>query len=284
LVRFPLGAEKAQQWRNFSRILAMHMLNRTQIEDVERELAVPLQQTFFIINSYLQGLDFIVRDTARDPACHKNHLLFYLAQDLLQSAVSITSLAMEGLHSVAKRELRFVLETSVKLCFVEQMGSELTVAEKLETFNKELSSPCISIKNNLNLRMLPDSLQELFAEEVGRIYGLTSKYVHLTPTQIQERISAVSAGRTAGRESAQDITQLNTLVSRSLAASLVLIYHSVPDWVAGDWLVEEDGTSAKWYFLRSRFVSAMDSFFDYKAERQSLLLEIIAARRELVEF
>jgi hypothetical protein len=262
----------------------MHMLKRTQIEDFRPELAVPLQQTFLTINSYLQGLDFIVKDTTRDPAYHKNHLLFYLAQDFLQSTVSITSLAMEGLHSVAKRELRFVLEASIKLCFVQQMSYRSTVAEKLTLFDKQLSSERISIKNNLDLQMLPDVLRELFTEEIGRIYGLTSGYVHLTPNQIRERIVAVNAGRTTGRENAEDITQLNALVSRSLAASLVLIYHSVPDWVAGDWLVEPDGTSVKWYFMQSRFISAMDSFFDYKGERQGRLSEIIAARRELVGF
>ena len=123
--------------------------------------------------------------------------------------------------------------------------------------------------------MLPEELWELFGDETGRVYGLTSNYVHLTPIQIQERIAAVDAGRTAGKESATDIEGLNSLVSRGLAISLTLLFHSVPPYVAGDWLVESDGTSARWYFGASRFLAGIDSHFDYKNERQDRLTEIL---------
>jgi hypothetical protein len=59
------------------------------------------------------GLLFITRDAGRDARYVENHLLFYLAQDLVQSAVSIVVLALESLHTAAKRELRFILEVSV---------------------------------------------------------------------------------------------------------------------------------------------------------------------------
>jgi hypothetical protein len=260
------------------------MLNRTRFEDLPTELAKPLRTTEFIVESYLQGLSFIIHDTARDPNYVENHLLFYLAQDLLQSATSIVSLAIEGLISVAKRELRFVVETSIKLCFVQQNSHGSTVAMKVSDFDRELSSPSVSIKGNLVLHMLPEALRGAFIEETGRICGLTSKYVHLTPHQILERIAAVNVGRTAGYESATDVETLNTLVSRSLATSLVLIYHSVPDYVAGDWLVECDGSTIEWYFMASRFLGAMDAHFDYKAERQTRLAEIAAGREAKIKF
>jgi hypothetical protein len=213
-----------------------------------------------------------------------NHLLFYLAQDFLQSAISIVSLSMEGLISVAKRELRFILESAIKLCFVQRKNYGSTVEAKLTQFDKELSSQRISIKDNLKLHMLPEDLRPAFIEEVGRLYGFTSGYVHLTPAQIQERIAAVDAGRTAGKESAADIADLNALLLRNLAASLVLILHSVPDYVAGDWFVEADGTTVKWRFMCSRFLSGMDSYFDYKHERQERLAEIAAARAVNIKF
>src|SRR5262245_44301176 len=176
------------------------MLKQTKIEDLPAELVEALRATEMIVFSYLQGLSFIVLDTARDPKYVENHLLFYLAHDFLQSAVSLVSLAMEGLISVAKRELRFVLESSIKLCFVQQGSYGSSVADELAVFDKELSSQRISIKEMLDLHMLPEALRGTFTEEVGRLYGLTSKYVHLTPAQIQERIAAVHAGRVAGNE------------------------------------------------------------------------------------
>jgi hypothetical protein len=124
----------------------------------------------------------------------------------------------------------------------------------------------------------------VFCEEVRRVYGLTCNYVLLTPIQIEERIAAVEAGRTAARENAADIMALNELLSRGRVCSLVLLFHSVPTWVAGDWLVEKDGSSNTWYFGRSRFVAGMDSHFDYKAERSKLLAEIQAERQRQIAF
>lgn len=260
------------------------MLLKTTFEDVQPDIAASLKETDLIIRSYLAAVSFIVQDTARDPEYVNNHLLSYLAQDILQSSVSILTLAMEGLLSVAKRELRFLVEASIKICFVQQQSYASAIAEKLDTFDKELSSQRISIKQNLRLLTLPEELHEAFTEEVGRIYGLTSNYVHLTPSQIQERIAAVEAGRTAGNESAEDINELNTLISRGLAASLVLLFLSVPDYVAGDWLVEEDGATIDSYFTGSRFIAGMDSYFDYKHERQAQLTNVRSTRQARVKF
>lgn len=265
-------------------IIETQMRLKTTLEDLPVDLAKSLRETELIIRSYLAGVSFIIRDTARDPDYLANHLLSYLAQDVLQSSISLITLAMEGLQSVAKRELRFLLEASVKICFVQQKSNRSTVAEKLRQFEKELSSQRMSIKQNLSLSMLPEDQRDGFAEEVGRVYGLTSSYVHLTPSQIRERIAAVDAGRTAGKESAADIETLNDLISRGLAVSLVLLFHSVPEYVAGDWLVEDDGATVNWYFLGSRFIAGMDSYFDYKHERQGTATDIRAAREAHIRF
>lgn len=259
-------------------------VKKTQIEDLPPELVEPLKKTNAIVLAYLAALGFIIRDTSRDPAYLDNHLLSYLAQDFLQSAVSIITLGMEGLTSVAKRELRFIIEASIKLCLVQQKDYASSIQTKLDRFDKELSSQRISIKQNLHLSLLPDELKEPFGEEVGRVYGLTSSYVHLTPQQIQERIAAVDAGRTAGKENAADVEGLNLLVSRGLAVSLTLLFHSVPSYVAGDWMVEDDGATVAWYFGGSRFLAGVDRHFDYKHERQSRLAEIQEARRVAVHF
>lgn len=241
-------------------------MQKTRIEDLPPELVAPLKTTNAIVLAYLAALDFIIRDTRRDPTYLENHLLSYPAQDFLQSAISIVTLSMEGLTSVAKRELHFVIEASIKLCLVQQ---------------KDYAS---SIKQNLDLSMLPEALRESFGDEVGRVYGLTSSYVHLTPQQIQERIAAVDAGRTAGKEDAADIEALNLLVSRGLAISLTLLFHSVPSYVAGDWMVEDNGSTVAWYFTGSRFLAGVDRYFDYKHERQDRLAEIQEVRRAAIRF
>jgi hypothetical protein len=257
---------------------------RTQSVDLPPSVAKEVRQTDYLIRCYLAGIGFIIHDAARDPEFKTTHLLSYLAQDYIQSAISIIILAMDGVHSVARRELRFLIEASIKICFIQQKSYDSLIDEKLKQFDKELSSQSISIKQNLLLSLLPEGLRDGFCEEVGRVYGFTSNYVHLTPKQIEERIAAVDAGRTAARENLADVEALNALLSRGLACSLVLLFHSVPSWVAGDWLVEKDGSSNEWYFGRSRFVAGMDCHFDYKAERSERLGEIQAKRQRQIAF
>lgn len=260
------------------------MFEKTKNTDLPQELLDPLTELDSILRSYLAALSFIVQDTARDPNYADNHLLFYLAQDFLESAISIGSLAIEGLLNVAKRELRFILESSIKICFVQQKSYHSSIKEKLEQFDKELSSPRISLKQNLDLSMLPEDLRELFSEDTGRIYSLMSSYVHLTPLQIEGRIAAVNAGRSAGKVTAADVEGLNSLSACGLANSLVLLLHSVPSYVAGDLLVKRDGTTIDWYFSGSRFLAGIDIHFDYKHERQAKLTEIRETRQAKIRF
>jgi hypothetical protein len=260
------------------------MQQKTDLDGLPLELASAIRTTRLIAHSYLAGLSFIVRDTARDPQFASNHLLFWLSQDLLQSAVSISALVSEGLLNVARRELRFLIEASVKIAAIQQGNYVSTTEEKLEAFKTELRSPSIGIKKSLKLSLLPDQLRTAFDEEVGRLYGLMSNYVHLTPTQIEASINAARAGVTSGKERPTDVDEFNRLAERAMAVSLVLLFHSVPSWVAGDWLVEGDGLSIEWHFTKSRFLAALDEGFDYKHERQEKLSVIKERRAANIQF
>lgn len=260
------------------------MFGKTDLATLPPELANELHETDRIVRSFLAGLSFIIKDTARDSSFRDEHLLSYLGQDILQSAISITSLATEGLLNVAKRELRFLLEASIKIAFVQQQSYRSSTREKIEAFDRELSSHKLTIKNNLRLGLLPEALRGSFVEEIGRINGLVSGYVHLTPQQMLESIAAADAGVTSGKERPEDVVALNVIVSRVMAASLVMLFHSVPGSIAGDWLVEPNGDTIDWYFVGSRFIAGMDSEFDYKHERQDRLDEIARLRAARITF
>jgi hypothetical protein len=252
--------------------------------DIPPALWPAIGKTQEITQAFLVGLDFIVKDTSRDPSFFNNHLLGYISQDLLQSSIALPVLVTEGLLNVARRELRFLVEAATKLCYVQQQQYSSSIAGKLSAFRKALDSASISLKNQLVLGLLPAPDKDKFLEEVGRLTGETSNYVHLTTTQIAERISMVDAGRTSGWESAEDIDKVNLLLERGLASTIVLLLHSVPDYVAGDLLVSENGDTINWYFTKSVYIAAIDSHFDYKHERQARLDEIRSARQARVAF
>ncbi len=234
--------------------------------------------------AYVSGLAFIVHDTGRDPEFVSSHLLANLSQDLLQSAVALPVLVTEGMWSVARRELRFILEASIKQAAIQQASYKKSVAEKLSEFAVLLNSPSISCKNRLNLSLIPVEERERFLEELGQLYGAASDYVHLTERQVRARMSAVEAGHTSGFESREEAATASLLIAKTLSASLALLFHSVPEYVAGDFFVASDGRSPTWFFEKSRYLVGIDSHFDYKHERKSLLASIAAGREAKIEF
>jgi hypothetical protein len=190
----------------------------------------------------------------------------------------------KGVLNVVYRELRFIEECALKLYFVQQEAPDTSINDKLEKFNAIFESPSITFKRKLRLHLLPSELREPFLSDLGRLYGATSKYVHLSTTQINQLIESVDAGRTVGYESVEDIEKLNNTVATGFAGALVLLLHSVPEHVAGDLLVQPDGSTHDWYFTKSKYIAAIDEQYDYKAERKEVLASVRQQRKQRIEF
>lgn len=252
--------------------------------DIPETLVPAITSVGSAAHAYAFGLSFIVHDTGRDPDFARSHLLATLSHDLLQSALALPMLVTEGMWSVARRELRFILEASIKQATIQQASYKKPVLEKISEFAVLLNSPSVSCKNRLTLDLIPQEDRERFLQELGKLYGAASEYVHLTERQVRTRLSAVESGHTAGFESREEALEASLLIAKTLAASLALLFHSVPGYVAGDFFVAADGRSPEWFFEKSRYLVGIDSYFDYKHERKSLITTIAAERSAKIEF
>lgn len=252
-------------------------------DDIPEHLRSDVEQTRLIVMSYVEFLFIVGAITQGDPQFKDSHLLRPLAQDLFESALSLRVLAQEGMHRVLTRELRFIVEASTKLCFVQQKNYRSSISEKLEKFRKQLESPRIPIRD-LELAMLSPQTTLAFIEDAGRLYGRTSSFIHWSAGQIYERMEELEKGNSIGHESVETVRATNDLIRRSLAISLVLILHSVPQYVSGDFMVDSDGKTVQSYFLQSKYLAEIDANFDYKHERQKDLEEIRASRAARLAF
>jgi hypothetical protein len=232
----------------------------------------------------LEFLLFSLKDSARDPEFYKTHLLSVLFQDYLEGWIGTQTLVKEGMLRPARREARFILEMSVKMAFIQQSASDLSLHEKLDRYEEMLNSPSISKMRSVRLPLLSGGSHADFFEECGRLYGESSKYVHLSAAQIQDRMQQLDKGRTVGFESADDINELNSFLERTYANAIVLIMHSIADWVVGDWLVDRNAIVSGWYFLKSKYIADIDRQFDYKQERSQDLVRILGERTQNIAF
>lgn len=234
--------------------------------------------------SLIQCLLFCLYNSSRDGISAERNFLLRMIDDITQSVMSIELLAKEGITNTSRRELRYLIEVGIKSCFIVQDGSMESLEDQIKKYTKLLSSANINPINTLSFYYFQPAMQDEFKTEVKRLYGYLSNYTHATSTQTLERIARAEAGKTIGYEGINELRELNDEIQRVFAAILVFVFHSVAQHVVGDFLVEPSGKSTNWYFSRSRFISAIDQRFDYKAERQDDLEEIKQTRSANISF
>ena len=253
-------------------------------ESIPENLESELSRTNEMIMGFIEWMRFCILDTARDVNFHENHLLSFLNQDILETLMGVLVHIKEGIHTPAIRESRYLLELSIKLAYIQQKNYSMPIDEKLETFNKFIRSTNITPMKEIDLKYLERKSAEDFLSGVGRLYGESSRFVHVTPESIKYRRERVGNDRILGKESNEDLKSLNDLLQKMYAASIVFISHSIPQYVVGDWHVDSNGELKNWYYMKSRYVSEIDSTLDYKHERKEILERIKAERAASVAF
>ena len=236
------------------------------------------QRHLDILNSFLQCMAFIQFDCSRNTTLRNKLFCLSVIDDILQSTVAIKCLAAEGIRNSCRRELRYLIELSIKACLLSQQHSEENAEDQISEFHKTIESTNISMINQIDFYFLKEAEKANFITETKRIYGELCLYVHATPQQMQERISLDLRGRYIGREGTNELKELNDEIGKALSYVLILFFHAIPDWCVGDYIVEQDGSTVATYFSKSKYFSYIDEYFDYKCERQDKLEKIKSIR------
>jgi len=263
----------------------------TNPESIKEELESPeyieqLDRHEVMWRSLCEYLSFCKLNFSRAGDIARRHFFLRVVDDFLQSVVAINYLCREGIHHTCRRELRYLLEMSVKACLISQKSevSELAFEEQIEEHKKVLKKPEFNLINSIQFRLLTEQSAEEFKRDVKRMYGVLSAYSHSTPFQISQRLCREKAGRTIGYEGTEELRDLNEHAQLTYSYIATLMAHAVEEWVLGDFLVESDGERNPWHFRKSKYIAILDERFDYKHERQENLQRIKSDRLSDVEF
>lgn len=229
-------------------------------------------------------LTFCYLNSIRDGVSGEQNFFLRMIDDITQSVVSIEIIARDGISNTCRRELRYLIELSIKSCLIVNNTTKKTFAEQIIEYEKLLNSSNINPINNLEFEYLKPNYDDEFRTEVKRLYGYLCKYSHFSSHQIRERLARAEMGRTLGFEGIHELEELNKDIERVFAIVLVMIFHSVALYVVGDFMVEPNGETVKWYFNKSKYINIIDERFDYKVERQSIITKLKTERLERVAF
>lgn len=203
--------------------------------------------------------------------------------DLMQSAILIRTAVHEGARNAARRELRYMIELAIKALYVDQKMPASTLDHRLDFLNRKVSSSSISLVKDLSFHMLAAAEADTAIKRLLAAYSRACEYVHPSVRQIEERLEQSANGITPGFDTSDELRQSNDELFEGLSLVLVLLFEAIGGSFSGDiWETGQLSNRDDWAFHGHPLVAAIDSHFDYKAERQGRLHVIKERRRRRV--
>lgn len=216
---------------------------------------------------FLQAIKAISLYSTRAKDLYNNFLIINASDDIIQSAVGIRSLAIEGIQNMAKRELRYLIEMSVKYLIVDQEMAGKLIGEKTQYLSSNIPNSSIDVINRMHTSF--DSASEVeLKNEITDFFYKSCAYVHPSQKQIEEQMTNSANGFTIGLESAKSLSDLGKITFRAYDMILALMFIGFGDSMSGDLFINVFDGNPKWKFHKGKYVKKYSSLFDYKCERQ----------------
>src|ERR1051326_5033436 len=194
----------------------------------------------------------------------ERYLLNQFSGQLVESANAITQNAREGMQNPARRELRYMLEMSVKLS-VRDNEHHTSLDDRIAALqaSEERFEDYVA-----QLAYFPEfEKPEVANAAVSSLYKALSVFVHPTAPQLEEMLRREARGEPLGMESIGTLDRFNDLAFQVYDLVLVRVFTPMGVSMAGDiftgWL---DGRAA-WRFHKGKFIKRLSKCFDYKHER-----------------
>lgn len=211
--------------------------------------------------------------SSRGGSIYENSLVIRSTDDLVQSTLAASSLLQNGMHTPIKRELRYLIESSVKNLYVDQQMQGRkplpSLAERLDFLHVHVDRSSIDMREHLQLAAFDAPTQKQFIDELNDVYRDCCAYVHPSRRQIEERLDLAEQGRSSGFETAEELRSIARLMFRVYDMALTLYFHGFGLSMTGDVFINGFDDRPDWKFHKGKYVKLVSSHFDYKVERKS---------------
>lgn len=249
-------------------------------EEYQFELAF-LRRT---IHDLIQTLRLCSFAASRWKEFSDNYLLPRHFDDIVEAAIAAQLAIENGALNPARRELRYMLEVSVNISFVDEVRAKDSFDERVSFYRgKRVNKSNVDHISKLPLRLLGDH-KGLFAESVKSAWVRSSNYVHLTKKSMDEKLRLREQGIVLGMETTEMLKSIVSEMHEVCTCVVLLAFETIGPSFTGDLLVESLDEVDTWAFHASEFMAIVDSYFDYKSERKDKLEQIVKKRNERVKF
>lgn len=232
-----------------------------------------------VTSDFIKGMKACSMYCSRGAEFRDNSFSLSHIDDYFMSAIMIMTILKEGGINPAKREIRYLIDSSMRYLYVDQQLWRGSIEEKLVFFDKKVDKSNIKYIKDIDLHMIksPD-LKSEFTSEYKSTYYKACEYVHASTKQIEERFALYEQGITIGLDRAEQLQEVAELLSEAYSSLLVFTFHAAGVSTAGDLMVDTLSPHDNWVYNGNKYLAEIDRHFDYKHERKEFLSEIEAIR------
>lgn len=222
-----------------------------------------------ISRDFMFAANLVGRYSTRGAEIYKEIVTIRRIDDIMQSAVTIEYLAEEGFFNPARRELRYLLESSLKYLHLDkEFGWKTPLAEKLKQLENLGRRFSIEDCRKHPLDGIPENSNSAFWNEVLQIHDLLCAYVHPSVKQIEEDHKRNELGFYVGMDMAAEVETMANLIFRVYDIVLVILFNGLGGSMTGDLFINVFDDSKAWKFHKGKFCRQVSASFDYKHERK----------------
>lgn len=213
-----------------------------------------------------------------------SYLLPSYLDDIIEAAMAAQVAIENGLLNTARRELRYMLEVAVNIAYVDEIKAGESFEDRINYYRgKGVNKSNVDHVFDLPLRMLGDQ-KHSFACSVRSSWVKASNYVHLTKRRVDEKLQLREQGISLGFETTAMLKNVVADVHEVCSIVMVLTFETIGPPFTGDLLVDVLDQNDDWTLHASGYVALVDSYFDYKHERQKELEKHVNRRNRRIRF
>lgn len=222
-----------------------------------------------LIGDFIEVVRVCSLYSTRDFEFSQNSLLFNHSDEFLESAISCAMLVQQGAINPVYRELRYMLEASMKYLVVDQTCVNFNYQDKIKYLDEHIPKSSISFIKNIDIIGLDILNIKEFINSANDVYKKLCQYVHPTKSQIDEIIDRYNRGSYIGFESEKELKRINNLIYKVFEIVIALHITNLGVSSAGDVFIFYLDKEKDWKFHKSKYIKKISEFYDYKYERKN---------------
>ena len=205
-----------------------------------------------ISRSFVMTVHACVLASTRYQSFSENSLFLRNADGWIESCAAVSSLTEIGAMNAARREERFMIQSTIRYLYVDQQNATQDYEAKIVFLRDQVDRSKINMIDDLTFWALDSSERSGFIAEIRDCYVKACSFVHASESQIRLRERLNLKGRYIGFESAEEFEKRNRELFRLLDLLLVFCFESVGPSFTEDVLDAVQSTYPEWCFAKGK--------------------------------